>query len=233
MTIEHFLNRVIWCPLSCHEMLFLIISKHPFVFYFPAQIAPQTTFGCCFIYRNVASMNLSYFHEPNIAFELLCPCRHYEMPTANVPAALFKPRATDYIQIQIGIFPPLSTPVHIKQKRPLRKDVSAHSNDLPSKLLAHATKQTLYSSAAWEASHKQRQCRTCEFTSVPSRWCQCKKSCWGPFTRFYVNLQLLNSMSQSVCPFVARHRRFWGCLSRANNMHRSYNLETLTYTCSK
>lgn len=127
------------------------------------------------------------------------------MPTANVLTALFKPHAIDCIQIQIGIFPHLSTPVHIKRKRPLRKDVSAHSNDLPSKLLAHATKQTLYSSAAWEASHKQRLCCTCEFTSVPSRWCQRKESCWGPFTHFHVNLQLLNSMSQSVCPFVARH----------------------------
>lgn len=57
-----------------------------------------------------------------------------------------------------------------------------------------------------KASHKQRQCCTCEFTSAPSRWCQCKQSCWGPFTRFYVNLHLLNSMSQSGCPFVARRR---------------------------
>jgi len=93
------------------------------------------------------------------------------MPTTNVLTASFNPHAIDYIQIQIGIFPPLSTPVHIKQKKksPLRKDVSAHSNDLPSKLLAHATKQTLYSSAAWEASHKQRQCCTVRVSSHQRR----------------------------------------------------------------
>lgn len=111
----------------------------------------------------------------------------------------------------------------MRQKRPLRKDVSAHSNDLPSKLLAHTTKQTLYSSAAREASHKQRLCGTRGFTSVPSRWCQCKESCWGPFTRFYLNLQLLNSVSPSVSVFFLSHitvsRRFWwGCQNYPDQM---------------
>lgn len=59
---------------------------------------------------------------------------------------------------------------------------------------------------------------------------------------FYVNLQLLNSVSQSVCPFVARHKQILRMseLSRANNIHRSYKHEllalfsvVLTYTCSK
>lgn len=103
------------CIILSHELLFLITSKHPFLFYFPAQIVPQTTFGCCFIYRNVGSTNLSHFHEPNIAFVLLCPCGYYVMPTANAPTASFRPCVIHYIQIQIWIFPPLSTPVHIKE----------------------------------------------------------------------------------------------------------------------
>lgn len=184
-----------WCLLSHPSIHFCFISLHRLFHKQHLAVALFTEM----LLRQIC-------HFSRAQYELLCPCRYYEMPTANVLTASFKPHAIDYIQIQIGIFPPFSTPVHIKQKRPLRKDVSAHSNDLPSKLLAHATKQTLYSSAAWEATHKQRQCCTCEFTSEPSRWCQCKQSCWGPFTRFYVNLHLLNSMSQSGCPFVACHR---------------------------
>jgi len=63
MTTEHQFHNMMSIILS-HGMLSLITSKHPFLFYFPAQIVPQTTFGCCFIYRNGVSTKLSFFTSP-------------------------------------------------------------------------------------------------------------------------------------------------------------------------